>query len=206
MKLVLKGPDEKPIEPGRDFSVMVSFDDDLSAKRADELLLMLEQRLRGEEGRLFHQWWNTDVLAFTSMGELAALEAAVADMIILALHDGQELPNTVAVWMKRFLERRDGRPGALVAVLDSDLQRPDFPEGMLSQLKQAAAVGQMDFFATRVRAGGDLGKGGAGGDECATRVASESAAQFVMACKGRAQRKPPGAGKAPAATCGVVTP
>jgi hypothetical protein len=212
MKLVLKGTDNPPYESGQDFSVMISFDDDVTAKRADEILGMFEQNLRDEQGRLFHQWWNVDVLAFTSMGELAALEAAMADMIIIAIHDGQELPETVADWLKRFLERRKGRPGALVAILASDPQMPDLSQGVLAQLQQAAASGHMDFFATRVNADWDkAGKGEArrieaGRDEGMTRVASEAAEQFVLACKSGAKHKSPPAGKAPAEMWGVWKP
>jgi hypothetical protein len=207
MKLVLKGSNDPPCESGKDFSVMISFDDDVTAKRADEVLGMFEQNLKEEQGRLLHQWWNIDVLAFTSMGELAALEAAMADMIIVAIHDGQELPETVAIWMKRFLERRRDRPGALVAILASDPEMPDLSQGVLSQLKQAAALGHMDFFATRVNSGGHKAGGNeAGRDEGMTRVASEAAAQFVMACKSGAKHKSPHAARAPAETSGTWKP
>jgi len=227
MKLVLKGSDDTPYEPGRDFSVMITFDDDVTAKKADEVLGMFEQNLREEQGRLFHQWWNTDVLAFTSMGELAALEAAMADMIIVAIHDAQELPEMVAVWMKRFLERRKDRPGALVAILASGPEMPDASQGVLSQLRQAAALGHLDYFATRVNADWDkagrdkagrieagrteagrieAGRIEAGRDEGMTRVASEAAAQFLMAGKSGAKHKLPQAEKAPAETCGTWKP
>jgi len=206
MKLELKGPDNAPFEPGKDFSVMVAFDDDVTARRADDVLGLLEQNLKEEEGRLFHQWWNIDVLAFTSMGELAALEAAMADMIIIAIHDGQELPKTVAIWMKRFLDRRKDRPGALMAMLDSDPNKLDITQGVLPQLKQAAALGRMSFFATRVGSGGDkMGMGRAGGDDGMTRVACEAATQFVMASKSRARHKHPRAANVLAETCGAWT-
>jgi hypothetical protein len=181
MKLVLKGSDESPCESGKDLSVMIAFDDDVTARRADELLGQFEQSLKDEQGRLFHQWWNVDVLAFTSMVELAALEAAMADMVIVAIHDGQELPETVAVWLKRFLERRKDRPGAMVAILASEDQTADLSQGVLAQLQQAAALGHMDFFATRVNADWDKAGGyqagghEADGDEGMTRVASKAA-------------------------------
>jgi hypothetical protein len=42
-------------------------------------------------------------------------------------------------------------PCALVAVLDSDLKMADASPGTLSQLREAAAEGQMDFFAARAK-------------------------------------------------------
>ena len=207
VNLELKGMENTPYEPGRDFNVMVAFDDDVTARRADNFLGMLAQHLKEDGGRLLHQWWNIDVLAFTSMGELAALEAAAADMIVLAIHDVDELPCEVAVWMKRFVDRRKGRPGALLAMLESDPGKLEVSQGVFSQLEQAAALGQMDFFATRVRAGrngerhdcraeGSVGEG----EEGMTRVAIETAAQFVKLCKSRLRHKLPRGGKVPAET------
>jgi hypothetical protein len=159
---------------------MIAFDDSVTAERADDVLELLEQNLKDAQGRLFHQWWNTEVLAFSSLREQAAEEAAWADMIILVLHEGRKLPGMVADWMRRSLDLRKDRPGALVALLDSDLQRPDESQGVLSQLKQAAASGQMDFFATR----GNLRR-----DNRAALRASEAAGQFALARKNSA---PPG--------------
>lgn len=189
---------------------MVVFDGDVTAGRADRFLGMLEQQLKDEEGRLMHQWWNIDVLAFTSMGDLAALEAAMADMIILAIRDADELPDTVAIWMKRFLDRRKDRPGAIMAMLESDSGKLEVSQGVLSQLEQAAASGHMDFFATRVRAGRNAGghDGRETGreaecEEDMTRVALEAAAQYVKKFKSSARGRSSRGWKVPAETCGA---
>ena len=190
MKLVLKNPNEAPYEAGKDFSVVISFADSATAERASDVLQLLGRNLKAEEGRLFHQWWNIEVLAFTSLRELAAVEAATADMIIIGIQEGRELPETVAAWMKRWLDLRKDRPGALVAVLDSDLKKPDAAQGVISQLKQAAAVGQMDFFATRAKEGSDME---------GARRAGEAARQFVMARKKNGARNGlPGERRVPA--------
>jgi hypothetical protein len=194
MDLVLKSPDDAPYEAGRDFSVMISFDDSVSAERADEVLELLDQHLKEEQGRLFHQWWNTEVLAFTSMRELAAAEAAWADMIIIVIREGPALPETVAAWMKRSLDLRKDRPGALVAMLDSDLPKPDTSQGVVSQLQQAAAAGHMDFFATR----GNLRK-----DNRAALRAGQAARQFALARKNGAPPGWPGRRRVPAEARGA---
>jgi hypothetical protein len=194
MRQVLKSPDDSPYEEGRDLSVMIFFDDSVTVERADDVLELLEQNLREEQGRLFHQWWNTEVLAFTSLRELAASEAAWADMIILVIREGRELPDMVAAWLKRSLDLRKDRPGALVAMLDSGLPKPDASRGVLSQLQQSAASGRMDFFATR----GNLRR-----DNRAALRASEAAGQFALARKNGAlpgRRLQCGV---PAETCGT---
>jgi hypothetical protein len=159
MKLVLKSPNDAPCEADKDFSVMILFDDSAAAERAEGFLRLLEQSFKEEAGRLLHQWWTHEVLAFTLMRELAALEAASADMIIIAIRQEPELRETVAAWMNRSLELRQHRPGSLVVLLDSDLKKFDDSHGFLSQLKQAAALGHMDFFATPVQTGINWGHG-----------------------------------------------
>jgi hypothetical protein len=183
MKLVLKSPNEAPYEAGKDFSVVISFDDSVTAERAGDVLQLLGRNLKKEEGRLFHQWWNIETMAFTSLRELAAAEAATADIIILGVHEGRGLPEMVISWLKRLVDLRKDRPGALVAILDSDKKTPDAAEGIISQLKQAAALGQLDFFATRAKEGRDAG---------VVRRASEAARQFVMARKNGAPHGLPG--------------
>jgi len=174
---------------------MIFFDDSVTAERADDVLELLEENLKEEQGRLFHQWWNTEVLAFASLRELAASEAAWADMIILVIREGRELPGMVAAWMKRSFDLRKDRPGALVALLDSDPQKPDAPRGIIPQLRQAAALGRMDFFATR---------GNLRGDNKAAVKASEAAGQFALARKNGALHGRPGRRGAPAETCGAT--
>jgi len=194
MKLVLKNPNEAPYEAGKDFSVVISFADSGTAARASEVLQLLGRNLKAEEGRLFHQWWNIEVLAFTSLRELAAAEAAAADMIIIGIHEGRELPEMIVAWMKRWLNLRKDRPGALVALLDSGLKKPDASQGIIAQLKQAAALGQMDFFATRAKEDRDTG---------VARKAGGAARQFVTARKNGAQSGLPGEAKVTAETCGA---
>ena len=96
----------------------------------------------------------------------------MADMIIIGIHVGRELPWRVGAWMKRWLDLRKGRPGALVAVLEADPKKADVSPEIISQLKVAAAAGQMDFFVTGAKVGRDQG---------IVRGACEVARQFVMA-------------------------
>lgn len=151
--------------------MVISFDGAATAGRACEVLKRLGRNLKKEEGSLFHQWWNIETLAFTSLRERAAVEAAGADLILLGLRGGGELPETVAAWIKRLVVLRKDRPGALLAILDSDTNNPEVSQGMLSQLQQAGACGQMEFFATQAK----VGRAGGG-----MRRATEAARQFVL--------------------------
>lgn len=192
MKMVLKSPTEASYEAGNDFSVFISYDDSDSAERASELLQLIGRKLKGEDGRIFHQWWNIEVLAFNSLREMAAAEAAAADMIIVGSRAGRELPDVFNAWIKRLIALRKNRPGALVAVVNPDLKKPGSAPGIFSHLKQVAALAQMDFFATGAEVGRDAGL---------TRRISESVRQFVKVLKGGAPGGLPGAGRPSAETC-----
>ena len=154
MKLVLKSPNEAPFEPGKDFSVVIACADSSTAAPACEVLELIEGRIT-DEGRLFYQWWNFEVLTVESLRELAAVEAATADIIIIGLHEGRGLPREVSEWMKQWLGLRAGRPGALVALLAADLKTTAASERILAHLRAAAEFGHLEFFATRAREGGD---------------------------------------------------
>ena len=56
--------------------MVISFDGAATAGRACEVLKRLGRNLKKEKGSLFHQWWNIETLAFTSLRERAAVEAA----------------------------------------------------------------------------------------------------------------------------------
>lgn len=166
---------------------MISFDDSTTAGRVSDVLELLGRNLKKEEGRLFHQWWNIETMAFTSLRELAAVEAALADMIILGVHDNRELPETLVHWLNRLVDLRQARPGALLAVLDSDEPSTSgTSEKIISQLKKTAALGHLDFFATWAREGRDT---------VGIRNASEAARQFVVSLKSGVPHGLPGEGK-----------
>ena len=149
MRQVLKSQDDAPYEEGRDFSVTIFFDDSTSAERADDVLELLEENLKQEAGRLFHQWWNTEVLALASLREQAAAEAAWADMIIIVLREaarvargGRRMDEAVP-GSSQEPSGSDGRPAGFRP------SKPDERAGNYLATRQAAALGNMDFFATR---------------------------------------------------------
>ena len=181
----LNSPNEAASGAAGDFSVVIACEDSATAPSACEVLGLLEQDLKAE-GRLTYRWWNFELLACTAFHETAAAEAATADMIIIDVHAGRELPQEVTAWMNQWLPLRKNRPGALVAVLDSDLQKPDASPEILAQLKRVAALAHLDFFATRAM---EVGR-----DAEVARRTSEVVRQFVMARKNGAQNGLEGAG------------
>jgi len=155
MKLELDRPWMEPFNPAIDVRVLVACGDASTAEQACALLHCVGRDC-GSEGRLIYRWWNFEVLAINSLRELASFEAAAADLIIIAAREGRKLPCGIADWMARWLELRNGRRGALVALLESDREASGAsgtPEAVFSKLKAAAAEGCLDFFASRINPG-----------------------------------------------------
>jgi hypothetical protein len=146
MKLELNQPCVKPFDPAVDLRVLTACENATAAGQACALLEDLGRDCAAQ-GRLLLQWWNFEVLAITALRELASQEAAAADVVIITGLTARRLPPNVAGWIRRWIELRKGRPGALVALLNSNLKTPFAAGGIHSQLKALAAFGHLDFFA-----------------------------------------------------------
>ena len=106
---------------------------------------------------MIYSWWNFEVLAITVLKKLAASEAAAADIIIIAAHDGLALPAGVVDWIHQWLGMGKHQARALVALLfNSDTTKKKVSPGLCAQLKGVAELGRMEFFTK-----GDAGELGA---------------------------------------------
>ena len=152
MKLVLDQPWMLPFDPANDVRVLIACEDSTAAEQACALLDCVGRDCE-PAGRLIYRWWNFEVLAISSLRELASYEAAAADLIIIAAHEARKLPPGIANWITRWLDLRKGRRGALVALLDSNLATQDAPRAVCMKLKASAARGHLDFFAVTDDAG-----------------------------------------------------
>ena len=150
MNLVLNGPNVAPYEAGKDLNVLIACENAALVGQTYSVLELLEENL-AKDGRVLYSWWNFEVLDSTSLRELAATDAATADIILFGIRASQALPTPVADWVQRWLNLRHHRPGAVVVAVKRSLQHPAVAPGNIVQLKQAAAEGQMDFFATQAK-------------------------------------------------------
>lgn len=159
-----------PFDSAKDMRVVIACENSTAAAQACAVL----ERIGGNceaKGRLIYSLWNFDLLAVTALRKLAIREAAAADMIVIAAHDRAELPEEVMDWLNHYLALGDYHSKALVALFDLDTQKKGASQGIISQLKQVAEWGRMDFFAngTEVELDG------------ADRGTSAAARQFVTA-------------------------
>jgi hypothetical protein len=166
MILELEQPCMEPFDPANDLRVLIACEDATAGRQA---CAMLERIGRGcgRDGRLIYQWWNFELLSITSLQELAGRQVAVADVIIVAARIRDDLPRQIANWFARWMTNRQGRHGAMVALLDSNLLDSNLVDsdaspgvqGFFSRLRELAALGSMDFFAETVGNAGTTGSG-----------------------------------------------
>lgn len=62
-------------------------------------------------------WWKFDYLSEPRISRLAADATAGADLVIFSTHAGRELPPHVESWIESWLQRRENRTAALVALV-----------------------------------------------------------------------------------------
>ena len=148
MELVLKHPDKGPVQPMKDLVAIVVCEDPMTAPRACALLTRVA-RQAGTEGRLIYSWWTFGVLASASLRQLAASEAAAADMVVVAAREGPGLPESIKDWIGLWLANGEHhpRPRALVALLEPDKKQNGASRGVLSDLKHLAEADAVNFFA-----------------------------------------------------------
>ncbi len=98
------------------FNVVIAYEDFETGKHAKRTYDFLVENL-GRDCQLINQMWKFEVLRVPKLQEIAAKDAALADLILVSSHGGSELPPEVKSWIESWL-REPGEPLALVALFD----------------------------------------------------------------------------------------
>ena len=129
-------------ETNSQFNVVIVYEDFETGKHAKKTYDVLVEHL-GHECELNHQMWKFEVLRLPKLKEIAARDAAQADIILIASHGGSDLPAEVKDWLDLWL-RDSGEPLALVALFD----RPrEHTLAIRSYLAKIARKARVAFFA-----------------------------------------------------------
>jgi hypothetical protein len=99
-------------------NVVIAYEDLETGKRAIKTYDYLVEHL-GDQCLFANQMWKFDVLAVSKLREIAAKDAAVADIIIIAAHEGTPLPPEVKAWVELWVSYRT-RASALVGLFGSE--------------------------------------------------------------------------------------
>jgi hypothetical protein len=121
-------------------NVVIAYEDLETGKRAMKTYEFMVQQL-GEEWLFANQMWKFDVLAVPKLKEIAAKDAAAAEIIIVSAHEGHELPPQVKAWIDLWLSYNT-EASALVGLFDGNTEA----NTVRTYLADVARRAQIEFF------------------------------------------------------------
>src|SRR5437764_6116176 len=107
----------------RTLNIVTFFEDVATGKRGKQVSDYLGAHL-GSEFEFNHQVWKLDVLSTPSLRELAAKDAAEADIIIVSVRGDRPLAPEVKSWLDVWVAQH-GTPIALVALFDPEFKNSE---------------------------------------------------------------------------------
>src|ERR1700722_6813752 len=96
------GSSDSEIEVNPALNVVIAYEDLETGKRAMKTYDYMAEQL-GEQCLFTNQMWKFDVLAVPKLREIAAKDAAAAEIIIISAHEGKELSADVKAWIEKWL-------------------------------------------------------------------------------------------------------
>ncbi len=139
-------------QPKYPFDVVMAYEDAVTRDRAMHLHDHLARQLN-DDFDFQCAWWNFNHIADPTLREQAVDDATAANMIILSLHAGNDLPSSAQRWMEDWSQRRDHHKCALVTLF-AENGGPQAAAPIFARLKQIARQAHMDFFTNITEAAG----------------------------------------------------
>jgi hypothetical protein len=136
-------PDSPILEEDLAISVFIAYEDIAAGKRAKETCDVLAEGL-GDDWIIDTRVASFKALRVPRLRHVAAAEAAKADIIFIACHDGK-LPMGVSKWLQLWLARR-GEPMALAALFSCPRLGATHAIAAETYLAGIATKGRMQFF------------------------------------------------------------
>ena len=130
--------------------VLMAYEDSNMALRAMNVLVLIA-REAGDNLDIQFSIWRLDFFNSPDMREAAARQAERADVIVVVPKNRSGLPSAFRSWLEQRTGRREGRPGALVAVFDPATGPHLAASVAVRQLHAAAGLTGMDFFVSALR-------------------------------------------------------
>jgi hypothetical protein len=121
-------------------NVVIAYEDLETGKRAIKTYEYLVGQL-SDECLFSNQMWKFDVLSVPKLKEIAAKDAAAADLIIISAHEGKSLPSEVKAWMEVWLSYKS-QASALVGLFGNEsVNNP-----VRNYLAEVARRAKIEFF------------------------------------------------------------
>ena len=130
---------------GSSFNVVIAYEDFETGKHAKTTCDFLTENL-GPDCHVNTQMWKFDVLAIPKLREMAAKDAAAADIIIISCRGDSDLSAPLKAWIESWLaDKRSAL--ALVALFDRPQDHLFQSRSVQDYLAEVAKRGNMAFFA-----------------------------------------------------------
>jgi hypothetical protein len=132
-------------QPKFPFDLVVTYETEATRARAFTLCGHLIKQL-DDDHDIRQSWWKFPFLYDPQLLERATDVALSADMIVISLNHGKELPFIARTWIEGWVSQKNGRDTALVALVENtpSARCSDCPA--LRYLNSVAHKAGMDFF------------------------------------------------------------
>ena len=97
--------------------VLATFEDSATGTRVKEFRQELSRQV-GEKCRIIEHVWLFNMFRLRELREIAAEEAAAADLIVICLHEAERLPEDVKAWADLWLRHKGVHKPVLLALLE----------------------------------------------------------------------------------------
>ncbi len=129
----------------RALRVAVVYEDFAAGRRAQAAWEQVQQLL-GTGLPAIDASWKFDVLRLPKLRQIAAEDAAGADLVVIASHETASLPACVHTWMDLWLGQRSGQPQSLLALLGATPPEPDAGIPLERELAEMATRAGLSFW------------------------------------------------------------
>jgi hypothetical protein len=123
-------------------TALAAYEDTATHNRVEEFCRLLSRQF-GPKCQVTKQMWLLNELRSPQLRAIAAADAAAVDLVIVAVHHAEALPEELCDWVKLWLGRKGKRPNALVALFDP-AYRGDSSR-LRAFLAEAARRGRLEF-------------------------------------------------------------
>jgi hypothetical protein len=121
-------------------ALMAAFEDSTTCTRVKDFCQSLSREL-GEHCQIVQHVWVFSTFRMSELQDIAAEEAALSDVVIIAARHAQGLPEEVQSWIEKWLRQKGDRPAMLVALLERVYDGAENPiKAYLQQIAQRGGV------------------------------------------------------------------
>lgn len=123
-------------------AAIAASEDSSTEGRIAEFCRNLSHQL-GVRNPVTHQVWLLSELRMPQLRAIAARDAAAADMLLVAVHHADSLPDELAAWLELWLAQKRKRTRLLVALFDPVYSGISL--GLRARLEDVAKQGRLEF-------------------------------------------------------------